>query len=174
LPIIVHDHKSLNLNGVTYALGHLKPRIIFLKEQGKDCSDICVRISFLSHVYSKSPDFGIKSDFKDEIGKERNVCPDRYQRSVNLPDYCENSILNNWLTWESRDRNSISNYMLATDNSSAKYAVYYRLAPSLLENCDVEFIVKSAYVTNYIKYNPRKFNVKSLIKKCYFEGRGLP
>ena len=164
----------MDINGVFYALEHLNCRMVVLEKQGKDQSDIVVRISFLSHVFSKSPKFGEIFDFKDENGKGRIFCLNRYTYSLNLAEFCENSISQNWLTWESRDKNSVSSYMLATDSQGINYAIIYRLAFGLSESCDVEFIVKSAYVTNSVRNNPRKFNVKSLIKKCYFEEKGFP
>jgi hypothetical protein len=174
LSLIVRFHNSLQVDDTIYELGHLNSCAVILEKHGKDNADIVVRISFRSHVYSKTPERDEEISFTDENGKARIFCVERYKRSLDLSQLCQKSISENWLTWESRDKNSISSYMLCEAKNGTHYAIVYRLAPSLSTNFDVELIVKSAYPTTAIRTNPRKFNVRSQIKMCYFQNKALP
>ena len=128
----------------------------------------------MSHVFSKTPEAGEVRDFQDENGKDRVFCADRYNCSLDISHYCTDSIQNNVLTWESKDKNSVSSYMVVKDVNGDDYAIVYRLTPSLSEDYDVEFIVKSAYHKAAVYKNPRKYNVRNLIKKCFYEKKSLP
>lgn len=172
--MIVSGHNELIIDGEAYSFDHLDATNIVLEGHGRDGADIRVRISYLSHVFSRTPGAQEAPNFKDENDKNRVFCSDRYRCSISLPAYCNQSIENNFLTWESKDRNSVSSYMLVDDGDGNSYAIVYRLTPSKTDRYDVEFIVKSAYLKDPIPKNPRKHNVRSLVKKCYFEDKSLP
>lgn len=174
LSVIVHVHADRVIQTQSYTLGHLEAFGIVLNGHGPQGSDIRVRVSYLSHVFSKTPEVDEVCDFQDENGKDRVFCIDRYNCSLNIKDYCTNSIQNNVLTWESRDKNGASSYMIVKDVNGAEYAIIYRLVPSLSDGHDVDFIVKSAYYKTAVHRNSRRHNVRSLIKKCCFEQKALP
>ena len=174
LSVIVHVHANRVVQNQIYTLDHLEAFGIVLNGHGPQGSNIRVRVSYLSHVFSKTPEVGEVCDFQDENGKDRVFCNDRYNCSLNISHHCGDSIQNNVLTWESRDKNGASSYMIVKDDNGAYYAIIYRLTPSLSDAYDVEFIVKSAYHKAAIHINLRKHNVRSLIKKCCFEQKALP
>jgi hypothetical protein len=174
LLVIIQNHDDKVVQNQTYSLGHLSAFGAVLNGHGPQGSDIRVRVSYLSHVFSKTPEFGAISDFQDENDKNRVFCTDRYNCSLNISQYCADSIQNNVLTWESKDKNGASSYMVVKDVNGDDYAIIYRLTPSLSDEHDVEFIVKSAYHKTVIHKNPRKYNVRNLIKKCCYERKSLP
>jgi hypothetical protein len=174
LSVIVHSHVDRVVQNQTYPLRHLGAFGTILYGHGPQGSDIRVRVSYLSHVFSKTPESGEISDFEDENGKNRVFCTERYNCSLNISQYCADSIQNNVLTWESKDKNSVSSYMIVKDVNGGDYAIVYRLTPSLSEDHDVEFIVKSAYLKTVVHKNPRKYNVRNLIKTCCYQQKSLP
>jgi hypothetical protein len=171
--IIRTSHQPIQDNGETFDLAHLDAISVILVGEGADGADIRVRISFQSHVYSEGCNQSELGRFADEGGAWRVFCSVRYGLSLQLGILCEQAIVNKWPTWETSDKNRISNFMTITLENGQSYAIIYRLAPSLSDNFDVEVVVKSAYLK---APNPpkRKFNVKQLVNKCYFSGKAMP
>ena len=112
----------------------------------------------------------------DEANKPRIFCIDRYTLSQSLPNFCEAFIRENGITWESKDRNRVNSLMVIenANNQSIDYAVIYSLSPSRSNYFDVELIVKSAYEKENIIHPNRRYNIKTLIKKCYYQDKTVP
>lgn len=174
MSVIIQKHDDRVVQNQTYPLCHLSAFGTILNGHGPQGSDIRVRVSYLSHVFSKTPELGEASDFQDENGKSRVFCFDRYNCSLNISQYCTESIQNNVLTWESKDKNGVSSYMVVKDINGNDYAIVYRLTPSLSGDHDVEFIVKSAYYKTVVHKNPRRYSIRGLIKTCCYHQRSLP
>lgn len=165
---------SVNIGGKVFTLEHLSYEAVTLVGHGREGADILVRISVTSHVYSKTPAAGQQADFYDENGKARVFCSYRYSRSKQLMSFCVASVENNTLTGQSKDRNGASCFILLDVGDGTHYEVFYRLVPNFGQDCCVELIVKSAYVVQHPRKNARKFNIRSLIKQCYYKQTGLP
>ena len=83
----------------------------------------------------------------------------------------------NYLTWQSQDRNRIS-HLAITDSilrSGPNDLVIYYLFPSRSRMHDVELVVKSAY-RKHIDFEriKRRFNVQQMIKTAYFRQIRMP
>jgi hypothetical protein len=171
-------HSPIKSNGIKYTLHHLQPQRITLEGHGRDRATITIRISYHSHVYSiADQDSPSAHKFSDESGKQRYFCEQRYGHSLTLPDICKAMIEDNFPTWVSQDRNTRNNMIVTELNpkDGLQYVVLYSLTPSLGHNVDVELVVKSAYEKHmrYIR-ELKKFGVRQLVKKCYFEGKPIP
>jgi hypothetical protein len=165
---------SITVGADTYSLGHLKSATTVLVGQGKEGGDIVVKVSATSHTYSCSPVQNDVADFQDENGKSRVFSKDRYKASKHLVAHCINSIQTNSLTWESKDRNNKSCFMMIEMDSGQHYAIFFRLVPTNSGMHDVTFIIKSAYIVAKPYLNPRRYNIRSLIKKCHYDAKSLP
>jgi len=169
---------SITVDDIDYSLSHLRPFTCTCAGSGRDGADIVVRVSFKTHVYSKSPE--IVSDphhLFDENGKKRVFCKERYEISLTLPQRCREMISRNFLTWVSSDRNTISNMAILdgpiVDGDHA--VMFYYLYPSLSSEVDVELVVKSSYIKSLIATRiKRRFNVVQKIKECYFKQKVVP
>ena len=80
-------------------------------------------------------------------------------------------------TWVSQDRDRKNN-MAVTDANAAggvRYVILYSLHPSQASDLDVELVVKSAFEKDVANLqNLKKFGVRQMIKKCYFQGVQVP
>lgn len=149
-----------------------------LTGEGRDGADIRVRLSFQTHVFSidDTGNCGVHR-LKDEGDNLREFCPDRYKLSLDLPQVCQSMIEDNFLTWESKDKNRVSN-LAVTQNplkSGPNYLIVYYIFPSRTDRFESEVVVKSAYMRD-IDFSKikRKFKVKQLIKTSYYEDRNVP
>lgn len=170
-PTIEHEQRR-------FTFEHLVPTSLCLAGQGAGGSDINIRISYQSHVFSRRPE-GASDEFllRDEAGLWRRFCKERYENSLTLPDVCRRMVEDNYLTWQSQDKNRASNLAVSGPIliSGLNNLVVYYLFPSRSDEHDVELVVKSAYQKlidfNHIK---RKFNVRQLIKKAHFQHKRVP
>lgn len=173
---IVHSFPSFTLDENEIDFSYLAPFIHVLKGQGKNGADIRVRVSFQSHVFSKTPE-NDEFDFQDEGGRERTFCLDRFEASKSLPSICQRMLADNFYTWESKDRNRVSNMAVIDDKreTGSHYVVLYYLFPSKSGQIDVEMVIKSAYQKDInFDHIKRYFKVIQLVKTCYFKGEKVP
>lgn len=177
---INHEFVDLKLNSKIYDLAHLRPFVLSVSHPKLPKHGIRLRISFQSHVFSKSIDKSAptKFDFYDENERKRLFCEERYERSLGLPDLSRAWILNNANTWISKDRNKSSNLALLNSHDRKDgdyYAGFFYLFPSRHDEIEVELVFKSAYV-RYIKFQKetRYFNVQQKIKECHFKQKTVP
>jgi hypothetical protein len=161
-----------------FTFEHLAPASLCLAGQGAGGGDINIRISYQTHVFSRRHEGG-SGEFllRDEAGLFRQFCEERYRNSVRLPDVCKRMVEDNYLTWQSLDRNRASNLAVSGPVliSGLNNLVVYYLFPSRSDEHDVELVVKSAY-QKHIDFNhiKRKFNVRQLIKKAHFQQKRVP
>lgn len=172
-------HSPITSNGSSHKLHHLQPFKISLPEQRGPEQDLVVRVSFHSHVYSQTYDGAatVEAVFPDEAGKRRVFCPVRYASCLLLPGLCENFILNNGLTFESKDRNARNHLAVCDDPSTNgyKYHIYFELLPSSSRGIDVEFVVKSAFDKEYVAaHHRRREHIRRFIKQCHFRQERVP
>lgn len=175
---INHHFDRLMGAGFQNDLGHLQPFVLPLEGQGRNGGQLLVRVSYQSHVFSKTPTQADEGyDFIDETGARRRFCDERYRRCLKLPETCRSLWQMNALTWVSKDRNRASNMAVIEDRhvSGRHYAVIYYLFPSRNDHIDIEMVVKSAY-EKYIDFShiKRKFRMIQLAKKSYYEGKVVP
>ena len=168
----------VHCSGVNYSFEHLAPRNVVIAGEGREGGDIVVRISFKSHVFSKSLPFrGEEFDFRDENDQKRSFCLTRYRASLTLAQTCEDLLVNNAPTWESRDRNRKSNLAIveAPLVSGEHYAIFYYFFPSRKDGVDVEMVVKSAF-KKYIDFSriKRRYKMKQRLKECYYKNKTVP
>lgn len=161
-----------------FPFAHLVPTSISLTRQGSAGADINIRISYQTHVFSRLYE-GDTDVFKlrDEAGLVRQFCEERYENSLGLPDMCKRMVLDNFLTWESFDRNRASNLAVCGPAlvSGPNDLVVYYLFPSRSDQHDVELVVKSAYRKDIdFSHIKRRYNVRQLIKKAHFQQVKVP
>jgi len=107
----------------------------------------------------------------------RQFSEERYENSLKLPDICRRMVEDNYLTWQSLDKNKASNLAVSGPvlTSGLNDLVIYYLFPSRSDQHNVELVVKSAYQKdidfNHIK---RKYNVRQLVKKAHFQQIRVP
>jgi hypothetical protein len=172
---IIQYHNQITVNGVIHDLTHLNASSHVITGHGHDGSDIKVRISFMSHVYSQVCNLGVH-DLLDEARKPRMFCTDRHTLSQDLSNFCGTFIRGNGITWESKDRNQINSLMVVenANGQGVDYAIIYTLSPSRSDLFDVEMLVKSAYGKENIIQPNRRYNIRVLIKKCYYQQKTIP
>ena len=161
-----------------YQFPHLVPTAVNLPRQGRNNADLRVRISYKSHVFSKSLDaWEVGFDFLDELGIKRLVCPNRYALSQTLPGACRNLLTTNAVTWISKDNRQNSNLAVIDGPliDGAHDLIIYHLFPSSVDGLDVEMVVKSAYNKN-LKAKPikRRFKMIQQVRTCHFIVRNVP
>lgn len=170
-PTIEHE-------GRRFTFAHLVPVSTCLVGQGKAGADIKIRISYQTHVFSRRHE-GSAEVFllRDEVGLIRQFCGARYEVSLGLPDICRRMVHDNFLTWESFDRNRASNLAVCGPvlTSGPNDLIVYYLFPSRSDKHDVELVVKSAY-RKEIDFGriKRRYKVCQLIKKAHFQQVKVP
>lgn len=173
---------EIEIDGVMRDLRHLQKFIVTVKDKGKDGADLRVAVSLGRHTVSKSCLLGQHNMF-DENGKPRKFCNDRYGFSLGLPALAEKIIINNYFSWESKDKNQSLNYavvemnpMRVRDLKDGEYqVVFYYLYPSDGTVADVNFVITSCH-SRWVDFGriKRRYNVHSLLRKCLFEGKRIP
>ncbi|MCA0000924.1 MULTISPECIES: hypothetical protein [unclassified Mesorhizobium] len=174
---IITSFTTLKFKGSDYEFSHLLPFGHTLSAAGKDGADIRVRVSYQSHVFSRRRETDEEFHLVDEAGKPRVFCPDRYSNSLRFPAFCQRMLSENMLTWESKDRNRVSNMAVmdgALKSGDHQIAVYY-LFPSSVDGLDVEMVIKSGYskLLNF-EHIKRRYNVVQLVKKCHYSQAKVP
>jgi hypothetical protein len=156
----------------------LIPTAVDLQGQGRDNADLRVRISYKSHVFSKSIDaWDADFDFRDELGRKRLFCPNRYAISQTLPGVCRNMLATNAVTWISKDKRENNNLAVINGRliDGAHDLIIYHLFPSSVDGIDVEMVVKSAYNKNLkIGSIKRKFKMIQQVRTCHFNDKNVP
>ncbi|HHS94711.1 MAG TPA: hypothetical protein ENK63_05180 [Rhodobacterales bacterium] len=175
---ITKAHARLVIDGTAYEFDHLAPRVVCLQGHGRDGSDIRVRLSFQTHVYSRACGrSGADYDFRDEGQNKRCFCPRRYAQSKDLANLCETLVETKALTWVSQDKNRASNLMAVEGalTNGQHYVIVYYLFVSRVPGIDVEMVIKSAYEKEMdFSRIKRRFNTVQLIKTCYYERKRVP
>jgi hypothetical protein len=170
---------KLNYHGTVRSLAHLAPFSHRIAGHGLNGTDIALRVSFESHVYSRS-DGDRRHDFLDESGNRRWFCSDRYDVSLTLADEVRRMIDQNVYSWETRDRNRVANLAVLNPASQQlvsgrhNVAIYYLFA-GRVPGIDVEMVVKTCYAmtVDFSRIRTRH-KVRSLIKTVCFKGGRLP
>jgi hypothetical protein len=172
------QHSPITSGKTKYSLHHLQPFSIKLAGKGKDGLDLTIRVSYHSHVYSKTyTDEAVGHKFQDEGGKWREFCVDRYKLCLNLPSICADMLNQNYPSWESEDGGSKNNMAVSEANptSGFKYLIFYELFPSAAEGVDVELVVKSAYEKQFdASRTGKRQKVIALARSVLFTGRRVP
>ena len=166
------------IDGVDYNLIHLLPFVHRIPGQGPEKGELAVRVTFHSHVFSRQPkpeDVG--HHFDDEGGRQRIFCPDRFAFSYTLPDLCRRMLDQNFLTWQEKDKNSVSNLAVIDGplrNGEHRLVVYY-LIPSKVTGIHVELVVKSCYPKELnFTHRQKRDRVVYLVKKCLYDKKKIP
>ncbi|SFV31317.1 hypothetical protein SAMN05216456_1302 [Devosia crocina] len=171
-------HSPITSAGIKYSLHHLQPFHVKLEGKGKDGLDLTVRVSFHSHVYSKADsDEATGHRFKDEGGKWREFCTDRYGWCVDLPVICTAMVEQNFPSWESQDAGQKNNMAVseAVPTSGLKYLIFYDLHPSQSSGIDVELVVKSAYKKQFFADRVgKRLKVHALLRTVLYKGVRMP
>ncbi|UDF04521.1 hypothetical protein [Asticcacaulis sp. AND118] len=172
------NHGPISSNGTNYSLHHLQPFRIILQGHARDGTDLILRLSFNSHVYSTAHDAAsLECVILDKGGHSRTFCTVRYSLSRRLPGICEALILNNDYTWQSTDRNRVNNLAMCESplQSGMKYLIVYSVFPSRRPDIHLEFNVKSAYekTIDATRIKNRQ-KIRQILKQSYFNNRPIP
>ncbi|SHF39239.1 hypothetical protein SAMN05444279_13514 [Ruegeria intermedia] len=157
---------------------HLVPHVVDLPNHGPDGRTLRVRISYQSHVFSQSCAHDAEDfDFLDEGKNKRTFCIDRFNLSQGLPAICTNLLESNAYTWESKDKNRVSNLAVIDGAlvSGRHHVVVYYLFPSKVDGLDVEMVVKSAYEKDInFDHIKRRFRMIQKVKTCFYTKKRIP
>jgi hypothetical protein len=142
-------------------------------------SDLIVRVTFESHVFSTSNGQG-PHDFLDENGNNRWFCEDRYAVSLGLRAEVAQILDLNVYTWEERDRNQAANLAVLTpaaqplSNSTHRVVIYY-LYGSTVPGIHVEMKLKTCYSKeiDFTKRSKRE-KIRTYIKSICYKGGRIP
>lgn len=171
-------HAPLASNGNKYTMHHLTPFRIKLAGKGAPGCDLTVRVSYHSHVYSKTDSpAATELRFVDEGGKWREFCTVRYALCLGLPAQCHDLVMLNFPSWESEDNGGRNNMAVseAQPASGTKYLIFYELFPSEAEGIDVEFVVKSAYEKPFdAARTGRRQKIHALLRTVLFTKTRMP
>lgn len=172
------SHKTVSSQNVRYSFHHLQPSKVILPGRAKNGQDLIVRLSFMSHVYSKNYNaLSLEAKLQDEAGNPRSFCPIRYNLSLQVRVLCEQLLLANEITWHSKDRHQKSNLAICDSPNLAglKYLIFYTVFPSKSKNAHLEFLVKSAYEKQLKPSsisNPTR--IVQILRTCHINNRRLP
>lgn len=170
---------ELNFQGTSRCLRHLAPFTHRLAGHGFAGADLVIRVTFQSHVFSKSDGTG-PHDFVDVSGNKRYFCPDRYAFSLHLEPKVRAILELNSYTWETRDKNQVANLAVLAQTaapltSGTHDVLIYYLYKSSVSGLDVEMIVKSCYTKEIdFKRHPKRERIRACVKKVCFNGGRFP
>ena len=175
---VVKNFAPIQVNGQTLVFPHLVPHVVDLPNHGLHGATLRVRISYQSHVFSQSCAHNDKKfHFRDEGNNKRSFCIDRFNLSKGLPSICKNLLESNAYTWESKDKNRISNLAVIDGAlvSGLHQIIVYYLFPSKVDGLDVEMVVKSAYEKNInFDHIKRRKRMIQMVKTCFYQKKRLP
>lgn len=171
--------KALNFRGQSRCLAHLAAFTHRLEGYGPNNEALVIRVTFESHVFSKSEGLG-SHDFLDESGNRRFFCPDRYDFSFTLPDDVRRILDQNVYMWEVKDKNQVANLAVLSPASlqmvsgTHNVLVYY-LYQSGVAGIHVEMRVKSCYrrTIDFGRYKKRE-KIRVFVRTVCFKGGRVP
>ena len=171
--------KTLNFRGQSRCLAHLVAFTHRLEGFGPNNEALVIRVTFESHVFSKSEGLG-KHDFLDESGNRRFFCADRYAFSFTLPDDVRRMLDQNVYTWEVKDKNQFANLAVLSPASlqmvsgTHNVLVYY-LYHSGIAGIHVEMKVKSCYQRTINFERQKKLEkIRVFLRTVCFKGGRVP
>lgn len=77
--------KSLLIDGLARDISHLDEFVVVVPGKGKEKADLRVAVALGRHTISRSCAEGETPNMRDENGKPRIFCEDRYAFSLGLP-----------------------------------------------------------------------------------------
>lgn len=169
----------INFQGKSECLKHLRPFTHSLAGHAPNHTDLIIRVTFESHVFSISEGQG-PHDFLDEAGNKRFFCPNRYAYSASLPDHVRDILNLNVYTWEERDKNQSANLAVLSPanlqlvSGSHKTLIYY-LYRSSVTGIHVEMRVKTCYEKDidFAKRRKRE-KIRTHLKTVCYKGGRIP
>ncbi|MCC1481527.1 hypothetical protein [Roseibaca sp. Y0-43] len=175
--------KEIEIDGIVRDLKHLDSFVVTLKGKGKGGADLRVLVHLGLHTISRACKPGEITDLSDENGRPRIFCEDRYAFSFGLPDITKRMIEEKYFCWVSSDRNRSMNYAVLDAAPSRvrqlkdgeHQVIYFYLYPSRGKRADVDLFVTSCHM-RFLKFGAikRRYDLHSLLRKCYFESKRLP
>ena len=135
--------------GQIFDLGHLEP-VVIKTESAKLNREIVTSCRFTTHVWSRVPTEGDEGPFiKDEGGRDRIFCPDRYKLSFHLAAVMGNLANPNLKVWQTAaERNWLhrAEVTLDLDGEATPYEIFFAVKRSHHRDPhDIDMIVESAY-----------------------------
>jgi hypothetical protein len=138
----------LELGGELFEFTHLEPfQMVVPSERAR--KDLQVHVRYTNHSFSRGLYDGESVDeedvFPDQHGKPRKFCPDRFELSLDLPEYIAD--LNNpkaKVKQTAAERNWV--YVVQLDSPKGPYYVFFeiKVAPKNTPD-DLHMIVESGY-----------------------------
>lgn len=173
---------EIEVEGVLRDLRHLRSFVVTVPGKGLDNGDLSVRVLLGLHTISKSCARG-EHHLKDENGKPRTFCEDRYAFSLGLPELARRMIEQNYFCWQSLDRNRAMNYAVIDIAPSRirkpvdgeHQVVFFYLYPCRQDVANVDLVVTSCHAREVafgrIK---RRFNMLTVLRTCLFQQKRVP
>lgn len=173
---------DIEVDGVLRDLRHLHDFVVTVPGKGMHNGDLRVRISLGLHTISEGCALG-EHHLKDENGKPRRFCEDRYAFSLGLPELARRMVEQNYFCWASMDRNRAINYAVIdiapgrvrelTDGEHQ--VVYFYLYPCRQPEADVNLMITSCYSREVVfKQVQRRYNMVPLLRACLYQQKRIP
>jgi len=175
--------EELEINGVLRDLSHLKNFVVSVPKKGRDNADLRVQIMLGVHTISKGCE-SHERDLDDENGKPRQFCEDRYAFSLGLPEMAKRMIIQNYFSWESKDRNSAIHYAIIDMapgrvrdiEDGLHQVVFFYLYPCADPNvADVNLVITSCHAREInFGHIRRRYNMHTILRTCLFQQTRMP
>lgn len=139
----------LIIGGTTYDFPHLEPSTLIIPSE-RVKRDLRVRVRYTTHCFSVSHDpllhLGGEYIFKDDGGRDRAFCPDRYALSQLLPGIMKGleERPDVKVTQTAARRNFV--YTVKIERPDGPYFVFFEMRQVSSNQQDLMLTVESAYV----------------------------
>lgn len=174
--------QKIQIGEEAHSLAHLKGLVVEVPKTGGSDENIRVEVTLGLHTISLKCENG-SHDMIDEKGNPRTFCPIRYKFSLGLPALIRSMIQQNFLCWESADRNRGVNYAIVnsaplkfTELQNGDYhVIFFYIYPSKVAGIDVRLFVASCH-ERPMAFDPKKrrYNMHTVVRKCHFSQKRLP
>ncbi|HET9511200.1 MAG TPA: hypothetical protein VFO80_08625 [Sphingomonas sp.] len=170
------------IDGVARDLRHLADFVVPIPGKGKEGADLRVKISLGLHTISTGCSEG-QHNLRDENGKPRQFCEDRYAFSLGLHELARRMIEQNYFCWESSDRNRSINYAvidvapgrIRTVPDGRHQVVFFYLYPCKGADADVNLAITSCHSRDVrLSRVSRRYNLQTLLRTCLYSGKRIP
>lgn len=174
--------QDITVNGVKRDLRHLRDFVVVVAGKGNEGADLRVSVSLGLHTISQGCEVG-EHDLRDENGKPRRFCEERYAFSIGLPELARRMVEQNYFCWESSDRHRAINYAvidvapgrIREMPDGRHQVIFFYLYPCRHEIADVRLVITSCHLRQVrLSRIKRRYNLHTLLRTCLFKAKRIP
>ena len=173
---------EIQIDGVRRDLRHLRRFIVELPGKGRDGADLRVQVNLGLHTISRGCERGEQGNLRDENGKPRVFCEDRYAFSLGLPELVRRMIEQKYFCWTSMDRNRAMNYAVLDAapgrilelKDGDHQVIYFYLYPGDGQKADVQLNITSCHMRFMRFSKSRRYDLHTVLRTCLYKGKRMP